>query len=74
MDAGGRATQEQLPRPEVFLKDQVGTSSRKARPTMTQRESDRFIVSGAHATEGNDSHVEDCGSRHIPDNVELESI
>ena len=74
MDAGGRATQEQLPRPKVFLKDQVEKLSSEARPTMTLWESDRFILGSAYATEGNDSHVEDCGRTHIPDKVELEPI
>ena len=37
-------------------------------------ESDRFMLGGAYATEGNDSHVEACGGKHIPDKVELESI
>ena len=41
---------------------------------MTLWESDRFILGGAHAAEGNDDHVEDCGRKHIPDKVELESI
>jgi hypothetical protein len=56
------------------LMEQVGKSSREVRSTMAYWESDRFILGGAHATEGNDSHVEDCGGKHIPDNVELESI
>lgn len=41
---------------------------------MTLWESDRFILGGAHATEGNDSHVEGCGGKHIPDKVELDQI
>jgi len=41
---------------------------------MAYWESDRFILGGTHATEGNDNHVEVCGRTHIPDNVELESI
>jgi hypothetical protein len=64
----------ELGRPKVFLKDQVEKLSSEARPTMTLWESDRFILGGAHAAEGNDSHVEDCGGKHIPDNVELDQI
>lgn len=64
----------ELGRPNVFLTDQVGMLNREVRPTMAHWESDRFILGGAHATEGNDSHVEVSGGKHIPDNVELESI
>ena len=46
----------------------------KGKATKVHWESDRFILGRAYAAEGNDSHVEDCGSTHIPDNVELESI
>jgi len=56
----------------MFLKDQVGKLNREVRPTITNWESDRFILGCTHATEGNDNHVESCGSTHIPDNVELE--
>ena len=56
------------------LKEQVGKSNREVRATMAHWESDRFILGSTHATEGNDSHVEVCGGKHIPDNVELESI
>ena len=57
-----------------FLKDKVGKLSREVRPTMNHWESDRSILGGTHTTEGNDSHVEDCGRTHIPDKVELEPI
>ncbi len=65
---------QELGRPKLFLKEQVGKLSREVRHTMATWESDRFILGSTHAAEGTDSNIEACGRTHIPDKVELETI
>jgi hypothetical protein len=65
---------QELGRPKLLLKEQVGKLNREVRHTMATWDSDRFILGSAHAAEGVDSYIEACGRTHIPDKVELESI
>ena len=65
---------QELGRPNLLLKEQVGKLSREVRHTMATWESDRFILGSTHTAEGADSNIEACGRTHIPDKVELETI
>jgi hypothetical protein len=65
---------QELGRPKLLLKEQVGKPNREVRYTMATWESDRFILGSTHAAEGADSNIEACGRTHIPADIRTVTV